>query len=178
MTDIWKDLDVLNERLTELAKQWGEKYALSAGIALDKDCELWLSKYQGNWVFLVEYFAEDLGDQLLRNTPRSKRFAAAEMLPKLEEELVAEMARERRKIEDAMGSVDELMESMNDKPSPKAAPGRLISISDDDLCATCKHCIYNPGGQSGCWKEWPCKFDEDGYVVMCKLYEEKTDEQD
>ncbi len=177
MTDIWKDLDALNERFTELAKQWGEKYALSAGIVLDKDCELWLAKHQGNWVFLVEYSAEDLGAERLRSTSRGRRFAAAEMLPKLEEELVATLARERRKIEDAMGSVDELME-INDKPPRKVTPGRLISISDDDLCATCEHCIYNPGELSGCHKEWPGKFDEDGYMVMCKTYEEKTDEQD
>ena len=177
MTDIWKDLDTLNERFTELAKQWGEKYALPAGIALDKECELWLVKQGSNWVFSVEYSAEDLSDQLLRSTHRSRRFAAAEAMPRLEEELVAALAREKRKIEDAMGSVDELM-GTSDKPSPKVATGRLISISDDDLCATCKHCIYNPGGHSGCWKEWPGKFDEDGYVVMCKIYEEKTDEQD
>lgn len=49
------------------------------------------------------------------------------------------------------------------------------SISDDDLCATCDHCDYNPGENSGCRKEadaeWPGKQDEDLYFIRCDLYE-------
>lgn len=30
-----------------------------------------------------------------------------------------------------------------------------LSISDDDICATCKHCVYNPGELSFCRKNWP-----------------------
>lgn len=82
----------------------------------------------------------------------------------------------KRAEEEYLEAIQELME-ISDKHSRKVT-GRLISISDDDLCATCKHCIYNPGELSGCHKEWPGKFDDDGYMVMCKTYEEKTDEQD
>lgn len=42
-----------------------------------------------------------------------------------------------------------------------------LSISDDDLCATCQRCNYNPGEISGCSLDFPGERDEDGYVVAC-----------
>ncbi len=41
------------------------------------------------------------------------------------------------------------------------------SISDDDLCAGCANCHYQPGESSGCGKGWPGREDEDGYVQEC-----------
>ena len=49
--------------------------------------------------------------------------------------------------------------------------GIYRSISDDDLCASCKHCFYLPGEESGCMKEWPGKFNEDGYCIECRMRE-------
>lgn len=45
--------------------------------------------------------------------------------------------------------------------------GGMKSISDDDLCATCTHCNYNPGEMSGCRRSWPGMEDVDGYVQTC-----------
>lgn len=36
------------------------------------------------------------------------------------------------------------------------------SISDDDLCASCRHCDYRPGDTSHCYLKWPGKADDDG----------------
>lgn len=41
------------------------------------------------------------------------------------------------------------------------------SISDDDICSSCRYCTYNPGDRSSCSKEWPGEVDADGYVVSC-----------
>jgi hypothetical protein len=53
-----------------------------------------------------------------------------------------------------------------------------LSISDDDLCATCKYLIYNPGDFSLCrlvsrTGDWPGFFDEDGYCVACDEFKEQ-----
>lgn len=48
------------------------------------------------------------------------------------------------------------------------------SISDDDLCASCKHLAYFPGEHSTCTEagnDWPATFNEDGYSVECPKYE-------
>lgn len=50
-----------------------------------------------------------------------------------------------------------------------------LSISDDDLCASCAFLAYQPGQRSLCRKasdgnsrdDWPADFDEDGYAVSC-----------
>ncbi len=46
-----------------------------------------------------------------------------------------------------------------------------MTISDDDLCATCQHCRYNPGEESGCAVGWPGHQDADGYVQACEQHE-------
>lgn len=45
--------------------------------------------------------------------------------------------------------------------------GKTKSISDDDLCARCIHCGYQPGELSTCSEGWPGATDDDGYVVTC-----------
>ena len=45
--------------------------------------------------------------------------------------------------------------------------GVTKSISDDDLCASCLNCQYNPGENSTCAKGWPGFEDLDGYVQSC-----------
>jgi len=45
-----------------------------------------------------------------------------------------------------------------------------LSISDDDLCATCSHLDYNPGGESMCGLRWPGLFDGDGYCQECPSF--------
>lgn len=50
---------------------------------------------------------------------------------------------------------------------PIAASGSVKSISDDDLCANCCNCLYQPGGNSSCEKGWPGLQDKDGYVQEC-----------
>lgn len=51
---------------------------------------------------------------------------------------------------------------------------RLLSISDDDLCADCMRCQYRPGGESGCVaavdSEWPAELNADGYAIACPLF--------
>ena len=49
---------------------------------------------------------------------------------------------------------------------------KFLSISDDDLCATCVYVRYNPGGESSCKKNWPCIWDKDGYSAQCSKYVE------
>jgi hypothetical protein len=49
-----------------------------------------------------------------------------------------------------------------------------LSISDDDICATCKHCIYTPGELSFCHKDWPYQqfknWNDD--IQKCLFYEQ------
>lgn len=51
---------------------------------------------------------------------------------------------------------------------PISFSGDVKSISDDDLCAECGHCDYQPGEMSGCKLNWPGQEDADGYVRECK----------
>ncbi|MBV6513040.1 MAG: hypothetical protein FMNOHCHN_02565 [Ignavibacteriaceae bacterium] len=54
---------------------------------------------------------------------------------------------------------------------------KTLSISDDDLCATCKFCQYDPGKESTCEKDWPAiKFGGvfEDYVLVCSEFEEKN----
>ncbi len=48
--------------------------------------------------------------------------------------------------------------------------GRLLSISDDDLCSTCTRCIYVPGELSACAKAWPGQTNASQYVTACGEY--------
>ncbi|WP_337264978.1 MULTISPECIES: hypothetical protein [unclassified Serratia (in: enterobacteria)] len=46
------------------------------------------------------------------------------------------------------------------------------SISDDDICAWCRHLYYRPGERSLCRLvevngSWPACFDPDGYAQSC-----------
>lgn len=45
-------------------------------------------------------------------------------------------------------------------------------ISDDDLCATCKHCQYKPGELSSCDVSYPGLVDPDGYVQECDQFDD------
>lgn len=52
-----------------------------------------------------------------------------------------------------------------------------FSISDDDLCASCRHCAYVPGELSLCklqrfdaQKVFVGNKDENGYVISCNEY--------
>ena len=45
------------------------------------------------------------------------------------------------------------------------------SISDDDLCSTCKHCDFDPGGMSSCDLGFPGSEDPDGYVQACPSFQ-------
>lgn len=52
---------------------------------------------------------------------------------------------------------------------------RTRSISDDDLCASCRHCDYNPGSLSLCLSanivpDWEGQSDDFGYVQSCPDY--------
>jgi len=49
------------------------------------------------------------------------------------------------------------------------------SISDDDICSSCRFCDYNPGERSSCEKDFPGETDEDGYVVECDFYAHPDD---
>lgn len=50
------------------------------------------------------------------------------------------------------------------------------SISDDDLCSSCKRLAYCPGLLSLCREavmgEWPADFNGDGYAVACPSYQD------
>lgn len=45
--------------------------------------------------------------------------------------------------------------------------GGLKSISDGDLCATCRFCAYAPGELSGCMLNWPGLENGHRLVVSC-----------
>jgi hypothetical protein len=47
-------------------------------------------------------------------------------------------------------------------------PAAPRSISDDDLCAKCRHCDTQPNDLSFCHLNWPGKQDADGYIVDCE----------
>lgn len=47
------------------------------------------------------------------------------------------------------------------------------SISDDDLCSTCVHCVYQPGELSECVRAFPGSKDADGYIAACADYLEQ-----
>ncbi len=44
------------------------------------------------------------------------------------------------------------------------------SISDDDICSDCTHCLYSPGDHSSCQKDFPGDANSDGYVIACWEY--------
>lgn len=48
------------------------------------------------------------------------------------------------------------------------------SISDDDLCATCRNCDYRPGDTSTCYINWPGTADDDGYIIDCEAIDPST----
>lgn len=52
------------------------------------------------------------------------------------------------------------------------------SISDDDLCSSCKQCAYKPGKLSSCALAWPGHFatsgPREGYCVACPKFEPNT----
>lgn len=41
------------------------------------------------------------------------------------------------------------------------------TISDDDLCSDCARCVYQPGEQSQCARDFPAQADSDGYITAC-----------
>lgn len=59
---------------------------------------------------------------------------------------------------------------MTDTPTHVSA-NRPMSISDDDLCATCHLCTYRPGEMSACDKNWPGKVQDEDYVQECTFFE-------
>ncbi len=61
---------------------------------------------------------------------------------------------------------------------PISFSGGVKSISDDDLCATCRNCQYRPGELSGCIKDWPGLEDQDGYVQQCGQFAHLADVAD
>ncbi|WON77408.1 hypothetical protein [Serratia sp. UGAL515B_01] len=57
-------------------------------------------------------------------------------------------------------------------PLPLDNQSGCRSISDDDLCAWCRHLYYRPGEVSLCQfveeeGDWPACFDADGYAQSC-----------
>lgn len=48
---------------------------------------------------------------------------------------------------------------------------KLLSIGDDDLCVTCRNCMYNPGSESKCKLDFPGKFNSEDQIVECESYE-------
>lgn len=53
---------------------------------------------------------------------------------------------------------------------PISFSGGVKSISDDDLCASCVHCRYQPGEMSSCIQSFPGLEDDDGYVQECDAF--------
>jgi len=49
-----------------------------------------------------------------------------------------------------------------------------MTISEDDLCATCQHCAYRPARFSGCELDWPGLIDKDGKVQKCRKFDEQA----
>lgn len=55
--------------------------------------------------------------------------------------------------------------------TPIAANYTGLSISDDDLCASCAHCDYRPGEISQCDRDWPGLRDSNHYVQACRKFQ-------
>lgn len=58
-----------------------------------------------------------------------------------------------------------------------------LSISDDDLCATCENLAYCPGDNSLCKlaidePKWPATFNDDNYAISCDEYREIKNKED
>lgn len=54
--------------------------------------------------------------------------------------------------------------------TPISRSAGVKSISDDDLCSDCLHCLYRPGEMSNCKLEWPGMEDSSGYVQECSQF--------
>jgi hypothetical protein len=50
---------------------------------------------------------------------------------------------------------------------PISFSGGVKSVSDDDICSTCRNCDYQPGDMSSCSKGFPGFENQDGYVQEC-----------
>jgi len=48
---------------------------------------------------------------------------------------------------------------------------KQLSISDNDICSDCKHCVYNPGELSFCDKNWPFTETFGDDIQKCLFYE-------
>jgi hypothetical protein len=59
---------------------------------------------------------------------------------------------------------------MSNKSDKRIAIGNNRSISDDDLCSNCAHCLYSPGEMSGCSKGWPTTQAPSEYVTECEAF--------
>lgn len=46
----------------------------------------------------------------------------------------------------------------------------MTIITDDDLCSTCKHCLYRPGEPSGCRFHFLCAKFKDDDIDVCVNY--------
>jgi hypothetical protein len=62
-------------------------------------------------------------------------------------------------------------------PESTAATVTERDISDDDLCADCQNCNYNPGKKSFCKLDWPAMFNKDGYAVECPSFASVANQQ-
>lgn len=51
-------------------------------------------------------------------------------------------------------------------------------VSDDDLCATCQFCLYEPGDRSTCQQGWPGLLNADGYCLECPQYQRKENAEE
>jgi len=58
---------------------------------------------------------------------------------------------------------------MNSNMQERACSG--LSISDDELCATCVRLEFYPGEVSFCAEGWTGSFNPDGYCTHCSKYE-------
>lgn len=47
-----------------------------------------------------------------------------------------------------------------------------VSISDDDICARCTFCRYDPGKESNCDKDWPIAVVTNGDIKECPEFKE------
>lgn len=63
----------------------------------------------------------------------------------------------------------------NQRLIPISFSNYVKSISDDDLCAQCTSCDYQPGEMSGCKQSWPGLEDENGYVQQCGKFAQNAD---
>lgn len=116
----------------------------------------------------VEQVLQKNWSRVANSLGKSFRDMAEALVPEIDHQRVEAAAlKSGEDMEQTTGAHAEIVSILVEMGVLEAASSGDKSISDDDLCSSCKHCKYQPGELSSCELGWPGKEDEDGYVQSC-----------